>query len=95
MSLLEGRIGLQHLEWAPADFYNLGYFEGRASRGAKPGTATAGAFDPAFRSRLNPALSFWQQCRVRGEFIHADRAEEALARRLATRSRRREEMGKR
>lgn len=89
MSLLEGRSGLQDVEWPLADFYNLGYFDGRASLAAALAEARCAAdryyrraFDPGFRPPVIPDVSFSQRCRIRGEFTRADRAEEVLARRF-------------
>lgn len=89
VSLLEGQSGLQDLKLPLADFYNLGYFDGRASLAAALAEAQCAAdryyrraFDPAFRPPVIPDVTFSQRCRIRGEFSRAARAEEALARRF-------------
>jgi hypothetical protein len=89
-SLLEGRVGLQQLERSLADFYNLGYFDGRASVAEALAAAESAAdryyrraFEPACRRPVIPEMSFAQLCRIRGEFARAERVEEGLASRFA------------
>ena len=89
-SLMAGSIGLQDLAVPLADFYSLGFLDGRAS--LAPALAEAEraadryyrqAYDPAVRRRVRALIPFAELCRIRGEDKRAAAAEESLARRLS------------